>query len=125
MCNYKNKKGLCLDEFFDIMIKYNDDISFLPRFIGYKLLNTNDENIREVYEQMPKEEYLKFSDELLEMFWEILGNVCIDEDENIDEDFWIWEKGTFREDIWHWFDEKHSKGVGWLVNEYEKLNESR
>ena len=24
------------------------------------------------------------------------------------------------ETIWHWFDEHHSKGVGWLMNEYER-----
>lgn len=30
-----------------------------------------------------------------------------------------WKAGTSREDIWYWFDEHHSKGVGWLLNEYE------
>jgi len=27
--------------------------------------------------------------------------------------------GTDLESIWYWFDERHSKGVGWLMNEYE------
>lgn len=29
------------------------------------------------------------------------------------------EPGTDVEYIWYWFDERHSKGVGWLMNEYE------
>lgn len=29
------------------------------------------------------------------------------------------ERGTDVESIWYWFDERHSKGVGWLMNEYE------
>ena len=29
------------------------------------------------------------------------------------------EAGTSVEEIWYWFDENHSKGVGWLMNEYE------
>lgn len=29
------------------------------------------------------------------------------------------DKATEREEIWHWFDEYHSKGVGWLMNEFE------
>lgn len=26
---------------------------------------------------------------------------------------------NIEETIWHWFDKHHSKGVGWLMNEYE------
>ena len=33
------------------------------------------------------------------------------------------EAGTSRDSIWHWFDDKHSKGVGWLLNEYEPEEE--
>ena len=29
------------------------------------------------------------------------------------------DAGTYRDCIWHWFDEHHSKGVGWLLNEYD------
>ena len=120
MCNYKNKKGLCMDEFFDIMLNFHTDL--IERFVGHRIKGLAlwvQEDMVKAYEEMSQEKYLKFSDELLEVFWNALGNVCIDEDENIDEDFWIWGKGTFREDIWHWFDDKHSKGVGWLANEYE------
>lgn len=39
--------------------------------------------------------------------------------ECLDVDWQGWSKGTHREEIWHWFDENHSKGVGWLMNERE------
>ena len=34
-----------------------------------------------------------------------------DGDTVIDADFYIWEKGTSREDIWHWFDERCENGL--------------
>jgi len=43
--------------------------------------------------------------------WNKLGDTPIDDDENIDTDFKdidgtvLFEKGTFREEIWHWFEE--------------------
>lgn len=58
-------------------------------------------------------------DELLEAMWETLEDVNTDEEECIEQNWFIFEKGTSREDIWHWFDRHHSKGVGWLINEYE------
>jgi len=33
----------------------------------------------------------------------------------ISQDFHIFEKGTDRNEIWHWFDEKHDKGVADLL----------
>jgi len=41
------------------------------------------------------------------------------ETEEIEQDWNGFPAGTHREDIWHWFDENHSKGVGWLMNEYK------
>lgn len=59
------------------------------------------------------------TDALLEAAWKTLTDVNIDDDECIEQNWFVFEAGTFREDIWHWFDEHHSKGVGWLINEYE------
>lgn len=53
-------------------------------------------------------------DKVLEQLWECFGDVTVDTDDNIDVDFLVWEKGTDRFDIWHWFDEEHSKGVAVL-----------
>lgn len=51
------------------------------------------------------------SDKRLEILWKQLGDIPINDYEEIDEDFYIWEKGTNRYDIWQWFDYNHSLGL--------------
>ena len=66
--------------------------------------------------------YYKLDDIEIEKLWNELTDIPFDESENdlvLSEDWFVFDKGTEREDIWHWFDEHHSKGVGWLMNEYE------
>lgn len=62
-------------------------------------------------------------DKEIEKLWEELTDIPVYEDENdelcLDADWLSWNKGTSVDEIWHWFDEHHSKGVGWLMNEYE------
>ena len=62
-------------------------------------------------------------DKEIEKLWEELADIPVYEDENyelcLDVDWLSWNKGTPVDEIWHWFDEHHSKGVGWLMNEYE------
>ena len=55
------------------------------------------------------------SPESLETFWSELGNIPVDDDGIIQESFLWWPKGTNREDIWHWFDEKYPGGVSALM----------
>lgn len=62
---------------------------------------------------------MKMTDKEIEKLWDELEDVPTDEDECIDVDWHGWSKGTHREEIWYWFDEQHSKGVGWLMNERE------
>ena len=63
------------------------------------------------------------TDREVEKLWEELGDIPVYENEKyelcLDVDWQGWCKGTDVETIWHWFDEHHSKGVGWLMNEYE------
>lgn len=63
------------------------------------------------------------NDREVEKLWDDLTDVPVYENEKfelcLDVDWQGWSKGTDREEIWHWFDEHHSKGVGWLMNEYE------
>lgn len=59
-------------------------------------------------------------DATLERRWKELADVPFDDhgpesDMKLAEDWWCFEKGTEREDIWHWFDERHSKGVAFLM----------
>lgn len=61
-------------------------------------------------------------DENVERWWDELSDVPFDDhDPNHDmvlaEDWRRFKKGTKREDIWRWFDEHHSRGVAYLLNE--------
>jgi len=62
-------------------------------------------------------------DKLVEAMWKTLTDVNIDDAECIEQPWFIFPAGTSREDIWHWFDEHHSKGVGWLLNNWEESGE--
>ena len=53
----------------------------------------------------------------LERLWAEFGDVPMNpETECMDEPFLGFPVGTHREDIWHWFDERHSQGVAYLLN---------
>ena len=53
-------------------------------------------------------ETLRDRDEDLEEMWASFADVPMDPETE-------WEPGTGREEIWHWFDERHSKGVAFLL----------
>lgn len=57
-----------------------------------------------------------YADQLLEYAWETLEDVNINEDEETEQDWFIFPEGTYREEIWHWFDERHTGGVGQLIH---------
>ena len=55
-------------------------------------------------------------DEVLEELWEQCGDIPMNpETECIEDKFMGWGPGIHREEIWHWFDERHSKGVAYLL----------
>lgn len=57
-------------------------------------------------------------DAALEDAWDDFADVPMDpETECIEEPFLFFKAGTRREEIWHWFDEHHSKGAYWLLYE--------
>ena len=61
-------------------------------------------------------EALRDRDEELEEMWRRFGDVPMDpETECIEEQFMGWGSGTHREEIWHWFDRRHSKGIAYLL----------
>ncbi len=66
----------------------------------------------------------KYNDGELENLWDSLSDVPFDEDADGDlilaEDWEMFFKGETREEILHWFDEQHSKGVAWLLYEYHE-----
>ena len=59
---------------------------------------------------------MKERDEQLETLWGEFEDVPMDpETECMEAAFLHFPAGTKREDIWHWFDERHSRGVGYLL----------
>lgn len=65
---------------------------------------------------------MKKLDKMVEKLWEGLEDIPFYEEKSeqyIEEDYLDFEEGTSKEDICHWFDERHSKGVHFLLYEYE------
>lgn len=61
-------------------------------------------------------EPLQDRDHALESLWREFSDVPMNpETECMDEEFMHFPDGTSREDIWHWFDERHSKGIAYLM----------
>ena len=57
-----------------------------------------------------------FTDYDLEQLWDAFGDTAMNpETERIEEKFMGWGPGIHREEIWHWFDERYSKGVYFLA----------
>lgn len=55
-------------------------------------------------------------DEELEALWEQLTDVPVDpETEKLEEPYLHFPVGTDKEDVWHWFDNRHSKGIAYLL----------
>ena len=81
--------------------------------------NDEPEHLAVPYEILEEKKYSlskKFSDEQLEELWGILGDIPVNDNDEIMERFMDFPAGTHKEDVWHWFDEKHSKGVYVLMH---------
>lgn len=69
-----------------------------------------------VFEGLTDIETLRDRDKMLENLWDQFADIPMDPDtEKIEEPFLGFPAGTDREDIWHWFDERHSKGIAYLL----------
>lgn len=71
-------------------------------------------------------EILNTSEELdtyLEEKWDELIDIPFYEGEDgehlLEGNWFMFDKGTSRDEIWHWFDKRHSKGVAWLLYDYD------
>ena len=63
----------------------------------------------------------EMTDEMLELLWSMLEDIPMDpETERMEEPFLTFPAGTYREEIWHWFDGQHSKGVAYLLYDGDK-----
>lgn len=69
-----------------------------------------------IHDGLMEIETLRERDAELEELWDEFGDIPMNPDtECIEEPFMGWSTGTHREEIWHWFDERHSKGVVYLL----------
>ena len=69
-----------------------------------------------IHDALNEIDTLRDRDEELEELWNIFGDVPMNPDtECIEAPFMGWMPGVSREEIWHWFDERHSKGVAYLL----------
>lgn len=107
------------DGTFDIDCCYSEETKFYcPACRSQLALGCSDSGAYRVKSIIdPAASACHFTDTQLKDMWERLGDVAIDECECIDQPFYIWEKGTPREEIWHWFDERYSEGVHALMFE--------
>ena len=54
----------------------------------------------------------------LEKLWKEFADVPVNSIfEDVDTDFCHFIAGTNKFEIWQWFDQSHSKGVAWLLNQ--------
>lgn len=78
-----------------------------------------------IHEALTEIEPLRDRDDRLEELWEQFSDVPMNpESECIEERFMGWGAGVPREEIWHWFDQRHSKGVYFLLYGAE-INEEK
>lgn len=53
----------------------------------------------------------------LKKLWEKFEDIYVDDNDEIESDFYIWKKGTDKYYIWSWFDEKLTQGLGKFMEE--------
>lgn len=56
-------------------------------------------------------QWLKLFDDHIKTLWEQLGDIPINDNDEIDEKFLDFPKGTDRFEIWHWFEETFNVSV--------------
>lgn len=96
---FKGTSDLELIEFVKLIVKENGDVdySILGVSDAVEYIDDHCDNLR-LYDE--------------EVFWGELGDIPIDENDCIDDDFIIFDKGTDVQDIWHWFEEFYDTQIG-------------
>lgn len=94
---------------------HNDDVinRMLEQFDKYEDCNTSFNSTMDIVVEEAKKSVV-LNDEVLEFLWERIGEILVNDDGEIEDEFMGYEEGTNREDIWSWFDENYSKGVYFL-----------
>lgn len=90
-CGWIGKDG-------DLGLHYGDDTEYCLR-------------CRDTDRFMNVDSGCSFYSQEIEMLWDLLGDIPVDGNDNIEEEFLGFQKGTHKEDVWHWFDENYVDGV--------------
>lgn len=76
-----------------------------------------------IHDVLDEIETLRDRDAELEALWAKFADVPVNPDtECIEEQFLYWGIGVHREEIWHWFDRRYSKGVAHLLYGYDGID---
>lgn len=69
-----------------------------------------------IHDALDEIDLLRDRDEVLEDLWDQFADIPMNpETECIEAPFMGWGVGISREEIWRWFDQRHSKGVAYLL----------
>lgn len=69
-----------------------------------------------IHDGLDEIDTLRDRDEELEELWEQFADIPVDlKTECIEAPFMGWGVGVSQDEIWHWFDRRHSKGIGFLL----------
>jgi hypothetical protein len=84
----------------------------------FEIFKEASEAAQELKDSMPQE----YTDAEFEKRWDELADIPFDEADSpsgliLSQKWWVFPKGTDRDDVWKHFDENHSKGIGYLLNE--------
>ena len=98
-CNYNSETGSCRYDPQTIPQNHIDSVNYCSEQGGSSEMKT-----------------IKERDAVLERLWSEFGDIPMNPvTERMDEAFMSFPTGTLREDIWRWFDERHSKRVAYLL----------
>lgn len=93
-----------------------EEIWFLLKCYNDYIVDLDDDETDRVpvcIQEFYNNEYKEYYQYYLDLLWEDLAYIPVDDNMNIEEDFYIWGKGTNCIDtIWHWFDERVEGGIG-------------
>lgn len=62
---------------------------------------------------------MEMKDREIEKLWSDFSNIPINSEEETEEQFLHFPMGTNKKDIYLWFDEQHSKGMAYLLYNYD------
>lgn len=90
-CGWIGKDG-------DLGLYYGDDTEYCPR-------------CRDTDRLMNVDSGCSFDSQEIETLWDLLGDIPVDGNDNIEEEFLGFPEGTDKMEIWMWFDENYVEGV--------------